>query len=66
MPIATPVTISSPLNTFEAAKYLGMCAHTLRTLVAAHQIPCYQVGRYMKFRQSDLDAWVAKQQRKFA
>jgi excisionase family DNA binding protein len=52
--------LPGPLNTFDAAKYLGMSPHTLRKLEAAGLIQCERVGRDMKFRQRDLDAYREK------
>jgi excisionase family DNA binding protein len=56
---------SGPMNSPAAAKYLGMSEATLRKKVNARQIPCERVGRHMKFRQRDLDAYIEKQKRKW-
>lgn len=46
-----------------AATYLGVTPRTLEVwrCTKRHQIPYIKVGRLVKYRQSDLDAWLAAQ-----
>jgi excisionase family DNA binding protein len=49
------------LSLEEAAAYLGdIKPRTLRAERQAWGIPSVPVGRQLKFRQRDLDAWIAK------
>jgi excisionase family DNA binding protein len=57
--------VGEPLSTAEAAKYLGCSAAYMRTLVGARQVMCERVGRHLKFRVRDLDAF-AQRKRKSA
>lgn len=49
------------LNTEQAAVYLGVTPRTLEVwrCVKRHAIPYIKVGRLVKYRQTDLDAWLA-------
>ena len=51
------------LSRKQAAAYLGISARTLSNWASAkrHVIPTYKVGRLVKYRQSDLDNWLAAQ-----
>lgn len=48
------------LNTEQAAVYLGVTPRTLEVwrCVKRHAIPYIKVGRLVKYRKSDLDAWL--------
>ncbi len=48
------------LDTGPAADYLGVTPRTLEVwrCVKRHAIPYIKVGRLVKYRQSDLDAWL--------
>lgn len=54
-------TQSELLNTEQAAVYLGVTPRTLEVwrCVKRHAIPYIKVGRLVKYRQTDLDAWLA-------
>jgi excisionase family DNA binding protein len=43
----------------EVAKRLGVAEITLRRWVSNEQIPYTKLGRAVRFRQSDIDAWIA-------
>jgi excisionase family DNA binding protein len=45
----------------DAAEYLGVTENTLSVwrCVKRHAIPYIKVGRLVKYRQSDLDTWLA-------
>tara|TARA_R110000751_G_C13584100_1_gene460171 strand:+ start:125 stop:316 length:192 start_codon:yes stop_codon:yes gene_type:complete len=47
-----------PLNYAEAAEYLGLAEVTLRKRVTRKQIGYIKLGRLVKFRISDLDAYI--------
>lgn len=49
------------LSTEEAAEYLGTKPHTLEIwrAVGRYGIPYIKVGRLVKYRRADLDAWLA-------
>lgn len=53
-------TQSNLLDTRPAADYLGVTPRTLEVwrCVKRHAIPYIKVGRLVKYRQSDLDAWL--------
>lgn len=44
----------------EAAAYLGLKPGTLEVwrCTKRHQIPFFKIGRLVKYRKSDLDAWL--------
>jgi len=48
------------LNTEQAADYVGVTPHTLEVwrCVKRHAIPYIKVGRLVKYRSGDLDAWL--------
>lgn len=48
------------LDTGPAADYLGVTPRTLEVwrCVKRHAIPYIKVGRLVKYRQTDLDAWL--------
>jgi len=48
------------LDTTEAADYLGIKKSTLYDWVVQRKIPHIKVGRLLKFRTVDLDAWLQK------
>lgn len=52
---------SNLLDTEQAADYLGVTPRTLEVwrCVKRHDIPYIKVGRLVKYRQADLDAWLA-------
>lgn len=45
----------------EAAAYLGFAAGTLRNKVSAGGVPHLKLGKAVRFRRSELDAWVREQ-----
>lgn len=49
------------LNTESAAPYIGVTPHTLTVWRSTkrHAIPYIKVGRLVKYRLADLDAWLA-------
>lgn len=49
------------LGTEESAQYLGVKRHTLEVwrVNGRYGIPFVKVGRLVKYRRADLDAWLA-------
>lgn len=42
-----------------AAEYLNVPERFARRLADERRVPVHKVGRYVRFRRSDLDAWLA-------
>lgn len=62
-PLATTANAkpqSNLLDTEDAADYLGVAPRSLEVwrCVKRHSIPYIKVGRLVKYRQTDLDAWL--------
>lgn len=56
---ATPATTSGDLLTVEqAADYLNITTHFTRRLIRERRIPFLKVGRLIRFRRADLDAYL--------
>lgn len=51
------------LSNEQAAEYLGVTKGTLHVWrsVGRYQIPFAKIGRYVKYKQSDLDAFIESQ-----
>ncbi len=45
------------MNIKQAAKYLGTGPGLLYELAARNEIPHFHVGRFLRFRQDELDEW---------
>lgn len=57
---ATPVTTSGELLTVEqAADYLNITDHFVRRLIRERRIPFLKVGRLVRLRRSDIEAYLA-------
>ncbi len=50
------------LSAEEAAIHLRMHVKTLQRLAREGRVPCARIGKYWRFRLSDLDGWVRQQQ----
>ena len=48
------------ISVHEAAAYLKIAVWTLRHWVGQRKIPFVKLGRLVRFRQADLDAYVSK------
>jgi excisionase family DNA binding protein len=46
------------LDNEDAAHYLGCKPGTLRVWVSKRKVPFVKVGRLVRFRKADLDAWL--------
>lgn len=42
----------------EAAKYLGVNNSFIRKKVQTSEIPYFKVGKYLRFRKSEMDKWL--------
>jgi len=54
--------LSGLLSRREAASYLGVTEQTLAIwkCTGRYSLPCVKIGRLVKYRQSDLDAFIAR------
>ena len=56
---ATPASTTGDLLTVEqAADYLNITTHFTRRLIRERRIPFLKVGRLIRFRRTDLDAYL--------
>ena len=46
------------LNDTEAAKFLGLHPKTVQRMARHGEIPHYRVGRYYRYRASELNDWL--------
>jgi excisionase family DNA binding protein len=51
------------LTVRDAAQYMGVKEKTVYAWVAAKRIRCLRAGSRLRFRQSDLDAWLGMERR---
>lgn len=49
------------LGNREAAEYCGIPLRTWQSHYLIWGVPCFRIGRAIKFRQSELDAWIESQ-----
>lgn len=58
------MTIEPLMSESEAAKFLGgLHPKTVQRMARHGQLPAYRIGRYWRFRASELDRWLAVQSR---
>ena len=58
---ATPVASSGDLLTVEqAADYLNITDHFVRRLIRERRIPFLKVGRLVRLRRTDIEAYLAE------
>ena len=50
----------------EAAGHLRMHVKTVQRLAREGRLPCARVGKYWRFRLSDLDHWIREQQNRIS
>ncbi len=48
------------INYKQAAEYLGTTPGTLRIWIHQGRVPHYKLGKAVRFKQDDLDAWLNK------
>ena len=46
------------LSVEEVGKYLGVSKDTVYRWINTHSMPAHRVGRFWKFKQEQIDAWV--------
>lgn len=49
------------LTAAELAQYLGLSEGTIRNKASAGEIPSVKLGFALRFRLSEIDAWIAEQ-----
>ena len=49
------------LSIRELSIYLNINEKTLYARVAAREIPCYKIGRLIRFKKEEIDAWMQEQ-----
>ena len=52
---------SSFLNVKEVATYLALRTSTIYSMVEERKIPCYRIGRKIRFKKSVIDQWMEQQ-----
>ena len=58
------ISESGILTIKDVAEYLKVTERTIYRLAAAKQIPAFKVGGSWRFRQADIDGWIAAQSKK--
>lgn len=48
-----------PLTIPEASEYLNVSERFIRRLVAERRVPYYKLGKFVRFRRRDLDAYLS-------
>jgi len=52
------------LNDAEAARFLGgLHPKTVQRMARRGELPAYRIGRYWRYRRTELDAWLRSQAR---
>ena len=46
------------LSAEEISKYLGVSSDTVYRWIEKHDMPAYRIGRFWKFKRSEIDNWV--------
>jgi excisionase family DNA binding protein len=54
-------SLSSFLNVKEVATYLALKTSTIYSMVEERKIPCYRIGRKIRFKKSLIDRWMEEQ-----
>jgi excisionase family DNA binding protein len=57
-----PETFEPLASAEEAAMHLRIHVKTLRRLARDGRVPCAKIGKYYRFRLSELDHWVRQNQ----
>ncbi|MFC1589956.1 helix-turn-helix domain-containing protein [Candidatus Omnitrophota bacterium] len=57
MPIPDFFTIN------EVCKYLRIPKSTIYKLSMSKRIPCFKVGRQLRFKKASIDRWISKQEK---
>jgi excisionase family DNA binding protein len=61
MPTPTGITPAAEFSNAEAAAYLGISSEALEIwrCTGRYKIPYLKIGRRVRYRRADLDAWLA-------
>ena len=51
-------TLEPLLDARETARFLGIGLNTLRIATRDGRVPSYRIGRAVRYRRSDLEAWL--------
>jgi len=54
-------SLSSFLNVKEVSAYLALKTSTIYSMVEKRKIPCYRIGRKIRFKKSVIDQWMEQQ-----
>ena len=54
-------SLSSFLNVKEVSAYLALKTSTIYSMVEERKIPCYRIGRKIRFKKSVIDQWMEQQ-----
>lgn len=60
---ATQPVLDPLLTADQAAQLLGLSAYTIRQWASERRLPAIRLGRYWRFRESSLRAWIDSQER---
>ena len=56
-----PIESNRLLKPAEAARFLGLAEGTVRNKASAGELPTVKLGTALRFRLSELEAWIAEQ-----
>ncbi len=59
----TTVNSDPLLNVEEAAEYLATTVRNIRRMVSNRAIPHYKVGKFVRFKRSELDQFILRGRR---
>lgn len=62
----TAVSFEGLVTAKRVAEHLSMAEGTIRNMAYKGKIPCVKLGRLLRFRLSEVDAWVAERTTKAA
>lgn len=58
MPVVPKSTGERWMGVPEAAEYLGVVVRTVYGLINTEEIPAYKLGRVIRLKREDVDAWL--------
>jgi excisionase family DNA binding protein len=56
--VSTLISFEALLDDSQASSLLGIHPKTLQRLARAGELPSYRVGRFWRYRASELDVWL--------
>lgn len=42
----------------QLSEFLGIKVKTLYAMIPVYRIPCFKIGRLLRFKQSDIEKWI--------